>query len=218
MKKLALILVIIIGIFILAGIYKFTFTNNDIYLKDDKGSTIPIEERKKLDKNSKITVLKTKTGKIITIIETHPSGQSLSSVTINTEGFEVNRSIELNDIDPIEKIQLKDLDNNGFDELYLFTRNAGSGSEGNFYAYSSHNDENLKTCKKEKTDELEYQKGGAMEGYMGHNKFSFHEGLLIMDFPIYKGNDTNSNPTGGAGKLVYKLSNSIFKIEKSAKI
>ena len=215
MKKLFLTLVVIAGLFILAGIYKFNFTNDDIYVTDSKGTIIPIDEEIKSDKKSKVTKLKTKTGKIITVSETHPFGQSISNVTISTEGFEVNRTVELNDIDPIEKIELKDLDNDRFDELFLFTRSAGSGSEGHFYAYCSDKDEQLKTCKKEKIDEKEYLKGGFMEGFMGHNKFYFDQDMVVMEFPIYKENDTNSNSTGGTKKIYYKLDHQIFSVTKA---
>jgi hypothetical protein len=218
MKKIILILVIIAGLFLLAGVYKFNFTNNDIYVKDSIETVIPIDETKKSDKKIKTKELKTKTGKTIFITETHPIGQSISSVIITTEHFKVNQTIELNDIDPIEKVELRDLDNDGFDELFLFTRSAGSGSAGNFYAYSSYKDEKLKTCKKEKIDNKEYSKGGFMEGFMGHDMFFFDKGLLIMEFPIYKESDTNSNPTGERGRVMYKLTNSTFKIEKKTNI
>lgn len=215
MKKVILVLSIIVGIFLFAGIYKFNFTNHDIYVKDSKGNLIPINKEKKLKKNSKLKELKTKTGKILTVIETHPIGQSISSITITTEGFKVNRTIELNDIDPIEKIELHDLDNDGFDELFLFTRSAGSGSEGNIYAYCSYKDEYLKTLKKEKIDDKEYSKGGLMEGFMGHNRFFFNKQMVVMEFPIYRENDINNKPTGGTKKIYYKLNHHKFSIIKA---
>ena len=211
MKKIFLAILVILGLFLLAVIYKFNFTNDDIYATDSKRNTIPINEEKK----SKVTKLKTKTGKIITVIETHPAGQSISSVIISTEGFEVNRNVNLNDIDPIEKIESKDLNNDGFDELFLFTRSAGSGSNGNFYAYCSDKDKHLKTCKKEKIEEKEYSKGGFMEGFMGHNKFYFDKEMVVMEFPIYKENDKNPTPTGGTGKIYYKLDQQKFSITKA---
>lgn len=219
MKKIFLALVIILGLFLIAGIYKFNFTNDTIFAQDYHGNSIPIHEEKNADENTKIKELKTKTGKMITITESHPVGQSIATVTIITKGFKVNRFVELSDIDPIEKIELMDLDNNGFEELYLFSRNAGTSSEGNFYTYISYRDEVLVTCKKEKINADEYLKGGALEGYMGHNKFSFDKErqMIVMEFPIYRENDTNNNPTGGTKKIYYTLDHNHLKLTTETK-
>lgn len=216
MKKTILIIGTIAGLLLLAGIYKFNFTNDDIYVKDQGGKPIPIDEEKSINANQidGYKELKTETGKTIIVAETHPVGQSISSVIITTKGFEENKLIELNDIDPIEKIELKDLDNNGFEEIYLFTRSAGSGSGGDFYVYTSDKDKRLIKCEKEKLNEKEFQKGGALEGYMGHDTYVFNKEMLVMEFPIYKENDVNSKPTGGIKKVSYKLNQVKFSIVK----
>jgi hypothetical protein len=86
MKKTILIVGIIAGIISLVGIYKFNFANNDIDAKDLRGKSLSIGTAKSVisDQTDVITELKTKTGKIITITETHPIGQSILSVSIST--------------------------------------------------------------------------------------------------------------------------------------
>jgi hypothetical protein len=214
MKKTILIVGSIAVILLLAGIYKFNFTNSDIYVKDSEGKTIPIDQAKNINQNTGSKELKTKTGKIIIITETHPVGQSISSIAITTKGFKENKLIELNDIDPIEKIELKDLDNDGFEEIYLFTRSVGSGSGGDFYVYASDKDKRLVKYEKEELEEKEYLKGGRLEGYMGHDTCFFDKEMLVMEFRIYKENDANLKPTGGTKKVFYGLNQSKFKIKK----
>jgi hypothetical protein len=40
---------------------------------------------------------------------------------------------------------------------------------------------------------------------MGHDTFTIEDQKLVRMFPLYNKGDTNQNPTGGRGKLVYGL-------------
>jgi len=145
--------------------------------------------------------LKTKTGKAIMISETHPVGQSLSTVKISTLDFENNYSEIYEDRDPISDIFLSDLDGNGFDEIYIITTSAGSGCYGAVLGFASNNDKSLSMI-----NFPEVQEGdNNFKGYMGHDTFRIEDGKLVRIFPIYYQGDTNQNPTGGKRKLVYGL-------------
>ena len=144
---------------------------------------------------------KTKTGKTIMISETHPVGQSLSTIKISTKDFEYNYSGIYKDRDPITDIFLSDLDGNGFDEIYIITISAGSGSHGTVLGFASNKDKSLSMI-----NFPEIQKGDEnFEGYMGHDTFKIEDQKLVRTFPIYNQGDTNQNPTGGTRKLVYGL-------------
>lgn len=204
-KKTILIVAVLIGILISAGIYKFYFADNDSNEKNKKGNTDVIGETKRANEIAGYTELRTKTGKIIMVTESHPMGVMISTITITTKGFKENKSIELEDIDPIEKIQLKDLDNNGFEEIYFFTRSGGSGAGGDLYVYASDKDERLVKCEKEELDKDQYCKGGFLEGFVGNNTYSFDENMVVMEFPLFEGNDLKSSPTGVIKKIYYTL-------------
>jgi hypothetical protein len=45
-KKILLLLATVITIVLLAGIYKFNFTDDDIYIKNAEGIVVPIDEIK----------------------------------------------------------------------------------------------------------------------------------------------------------------------------
>lgn len=146
-------------------------------------------------------VYKTKTGKTIVISETHPDGQSLSTVKISTRDLEYNYSEVYKDRDPIADIFLSDLDGNGFDEIYIITTSAGSGSYGTVLGFASNEDKSLSMI-----NFPEIQEGDInFKGYMGHDSFKIEERKLVRIFPIYNQGDTNLNPTGGKRKLVYGL-------------
>jgi len=44
LKKLLFIIVMLMIVILLAGIYRFNFTNDDIYVQTDQGKVLPIDE------------------------------------------------------------------------------------------------------------------------------------------------------------------------------
>jgi hypothetical protein len=158
---------------------------------------------------------KTKTGKTIIISETHPVGQSLSTIKISTKDFGYNYSEIYENRDPISDIFLSDLDGNGFNEIYIITTSAGSGSYGTVLGLASNKDKSLSMINFPEVHEGDNN----FKGYMGHDTFKIADRKLVRIFPIYNQGDTNQNPTGGKRKLVYGLYSGEaiwqLKIEKS---
>ena len=144
---------------------------------------------------------KTKTGKTIIISETHPVGRSLSTIEISTKGFEHNYAETCEDRDPISDVFVADLDGNGFDEIYIITTSAGSGSYGTVLGFASNKDKSLSRIHFPETQEGNQN----FQGYMGHDTFKIEDQKLVRIFPVYREGDTNKNPTGGKRKLVYGL-------------
>jgi len=147
------------------------------------------------------TEYKTKTNKTIIISETHPTGQSLSTIEISTKNFEHNFSEIYRDRDPISDAFTADLDGNGFDEIYIITTSAGSGSYGTVLGFASNKDKSLSMINFPEIQESDKN----FEGYIGHDTFKLENQKLVRTFPIYNKDDTNQHPTGGTRKLVYGL-------------
>jgi hypothetical protein len=143
----------------------------------------------------------TKTGKTIIISETHPAGQSLSTIEISTKGFEYDDAQTYEDKDPISDVFVADLDGNGFDEIYIIITSAGSGSYGTVLGFASNKDKSLSMINFPEIQESDKN----FEGYMGHDTFKIEDQKLVRTFPIYNKDDTNQHPTGGTRKLVYGL-------------
>ena len=144
---------------------------------------------------------RTKTGKTISISETHKAGQSLSTIGITTKDFEHNYAQMYENRDPISEVFVADLDGNGFDEIYIVTTSAGSGSYGTVLGFASNKDKSLSMINFPEMQERDEN----FEGYMGHDTFKIEDQKLVRIFPIYNEGDTNRNPTGGKRKLVYGL-------------
>jgi len=188
MKKTVKIILTIIIVILLLGIYRFNFTDDDIYVKKENGDIVKIKDIK----NSKIVEkkLKTKNGDKITITELHPLGFSLSTIKINILGNK--DTIILRDIDNVKTILLKDLNSDNYDELYIITQSAGSGSYGFIYAYTIKNSQLIKI--NIQPDSL-FNSTNYFKGYMGHDSYTFNKSKLIRTFPIYNKNSTNADYT-----------------------
>ena len=144
---------------------------------------------------------RTRTGKTIVVSQTHPAGRSLGTIEVRTEGFEHNYGEVFEDRDPISDVFTADLDGNGFEEIYIVTTAAGSGSYGTILGFASNKDKSLSMI-----HFPEVREGDAnFEGYMGHDTFTIEGRKLVRIFPVYQEGDTNANPTGGRRKLVYGL-------------
>lgn len=129
---------------------------------------------------------KTRTGKTITITESHPQGQSLSDISAGFQG-EPKTVVEFKDVDPIRKVLVADLDGNGFDEVYIITTGAGSGSYGNVTGLASNADKSLTQIFFPQVEEKGLKKGATFEGYEGHDEFEIVQNTLVRTFPLKTG-------------------------------
>ena len=160
-----------------------------------------IEETLISDDNSK--VFKTKTGKTF-IVNEEKSSASLSKISITPKGFENSKDIiQIEESDPFDYALVADIDGNGFDELYIITQGAGSGSYANIYGFSSNNDKSVTPIYVPELSDDDF--AALFKGYMGHDKFYVEGKKLLRKYPVYKKEDTNANPTGGETILEYKL-------------
>ncbi len=133
--------------------------------------------------------VQTRTGKMITIVESHPKGASLSDLKVYFQGDSAN-AMRFTDVDPVSATVAGDLDKNGFDEVYFVTTSAGSGSYGNLLGVSSNKDKSLSLMFFPEMDLNDKQPGKLFDGYEGHDRFAIENNVLIRQFP-FKG-DTNN--------------------------
>jgi heat shock protein HslJ len=85
------------------------------------------------------------------------------------------------DRDPISDVFTADLDGNGFDEIYIITTAAGSGSYGTILGFASNKDKSLSMIHFPDVREGDE----TFEGYMGHDTFTIEGRKLVRIFPIY---------------------------------
>lgn len=144
----------------------------------------------------------TQTGKTITVAETNPSSESLSTLTITTTGFATDTPIIL-EKNKLTDSFLIDLNKDTFDELVLITTAQGSGSYGEVSLFTTTKDEKLTPVMVPELTESDTKKGALFEGYMGHDTFAVVDGVLVREFPTFTASDTNSMPTGPKKAVAY---------------
>ncbi len=126
---------------------------------------------------------KTKTGKTFVVVTTHPEGASLSNIKVTLK--EVPGSeMSFDKVDPINKVMVDDLDADGFDEIYISTTSAGSGSYGNLYGVASNKDKSVSGVYMPTVEQADMAKGKHFEGYEGHDDFQIIENSVVRTFPI----------------------------------
>jgi hypothetical protein len=148
---------------------------------------------------------KTKTGKSFIVSEKKPS-PSISEISIITDGFtEVNDTLRLEESDPISKVSITDLNKDGFDEIFIITESAGSGSYGTIYGFSSNKDKSVSEIIIPEISQSDLAEGSVFFGYQGHDSIYISKKKLYRKFPIYKEGDENCCPSGGYQTIQYVL-------------
>ena len=149
--------------------------------------------------------LTTSSGKSFLVLETETEG-SLADIRIIPQGFpNTADTIFLQGVDPVSQMFTGDLNQDGFEELYLITTAAGSGSYATIYGCASNKDLSATSIYVPDLNESDLAPGGKFEGYMGHDSIYLKDNTIFRKFPVYKEGDANCCPTGGDRTLGYAL-------------
>jgi hypothetical protein len=132
--------------------------------------------------NSILKEVTTSTGKTVLIEESHPKGQSLSDITIQFKGDSTTR-LSLTDKDPISAVFIADLNKDKFDEVYIISTAAGSGSYGTVHGFSSNRDLSFSMIYFPVLEEKDL-KEGLLKGYSGHDAYQIEGQELIRTFAV----------------------------------
>jgi len=101
----------------------------------------------------------------------------------------------------ITGVEVEDLNDDGYPEIYVYVTSAGSGSYGSLIEYASNCNRSLSDIYLPPLED----DPEASKGYMGHDTFVVGEGTFVRRFPVYREGDTNAAPTSGNRQIQYKL-------------
>lgn len=173
--------------------------------KNKKANNLPTDET---NAKSKIETNKyqTQSGKQFIISADYSIGASICDLKIETSGFtEKNTIHKLGLTDPVTDVFIIDLDKNGYEEIYLITTSAGSGSYSTIYGLASNKDKSATPIYIYEPSQKQLGQGGIFEGYRGHNKFDVQNGIITNTYPTFDDADTNAKPSGKKRNLSYSL-------------
>ncbi|MCB0587226.1 MAG: hypothetical protein KDD06_18140 [Phaeodactylibacter sp.] len=127
-----------------------------------------------------------------------PNVPDENTLVITASGLETrNDTFQVSVAGLVFDAQLADLDKDGYPEVYAFARSTGSDSTAYVYAFSSYRNRSYGPVG---VSELAAQKEMA-EGFNGHDRFFFEDGVLMRSFPIYQA----GKPTGQWRVITYSL-------------
>lgn len=135
----------------------------------------------------------TSTGKTVVLETANPRGASLTDITVYFK-HDTTTKLTYTDKDPVSNFFAADLDGNGFDEVYVITTAAGSGSYGNVCAFSSNKDLSFSFVYIPELEEADLTPGKPFHGYEGHDEFKVEGNKLVRTFRVSEG-DQKSNRT-----------------------
>lgn len=171
--------------FFLITILIFSCSNNE-KSEETTNDTTQVERSNKkeidLTMNPLEREVKTSSGKTVVVKESHPKGQSLSDISVQFKDDSAT-ILSLFDKDPISDVLVGDLDKNGFDEIYVITTAAGSGSYGTVHGFNSNKDKSFSMIYLPENDEKDI-KDGILKGYTGHDIYKIEGQSLVRTFAV----------------------------------
>ncbi len=151
------------------------------------------------------TIVKTSTEKSIELITDKKSNGLNDLKIVPLDFINTKDTFHLKDSDPLLHTWIKDLDSNGFDELYLITISSGSGSYATIYGFASNQDLSMTPIYVPEISEKDLLPEGVYYGYMGHDSIYVDQNKIHRKFPVYQEGDANCCPSGGDKILSYEL-------------
>lgn len=148
---------------------------------------------------------KTKGSLVYVVREDKSLGASVSRITVLAKDSSRIDSLNLGEKDPVQEGLLADLDRNGKEELYIITRNAGSGSYAHVFGFTQDSTGKLAALEIPEPAPEDQAVGRSFNGYLGHDSIYIRDHQLIRSFPVYKPGDPNSKPSGGSRAIHYAL-------------
>lgn len=125
---------------------------------------------------------------------------SLNRLRVESQGLSIVEGKFDTEIDgSAYRVELADLDANGWPELYIYVSSAGSGSYGSLVAYAVNKGKSMSSIY------LPPMSAEVSVGYQGHDEFAVVENRLARRFPVYLAGDINAQPSGGMRQLQYAL-------------
>jgi len=163
-------------------------------------------------------VFTTKSGKSF-IINIEQESKFLYNAGVTGIGFPGSSdTILFDEIEHLDTVVVADIDSDGFEELYIFTKGFLPGEFDHVFGVASIEDKYYCEITFPGITEEDIKSGGIFEGYNGKDVYKIKNNILERTFPVHKNADTYENPQSGYKTIYYTLeknaSGCFFKIRK----
>ena len=158
-----------------------------------------------------------KNGKSFTILQS-PESDYLVDARIYGKGFSGSTdTIFFEEIELIDTVLIGDINNDGFEELYIFTRGFFPGAYDHVFGITSVEDISYKEINFYDLKPSDVIEGAVFNGYQGQDVYTLENNSIKRTFPVYNPGDFYNHPSRGYKTLYYTLektdSGYFFKIK-----
>ena len=146
-----------------------------------------------------------KNGKSFVIVLTPESDYLVNSYIfgIGFPGFQ--DTILFDEIELIDTVAIADINQDGYEELYIFTRGFSPGAYDHVFGVTSDEDKSYKEINFAALKPADVTEGGIFDGYQGQDVYTMENNLIKRIFPVYKAGDFYNSPSRGFRTLYYTL-------------
>jgi hypothetical protein len=146
-----------------------------------------------------------KNGKSFTILKS-PESDYLVDVRVFGKGFsDSGDTIFFEEIEIIDTVVIADINNDGFEEMYIFTRGFSPGAYDHVFGVTSDEDKSYKEIKFYDLKPSDVTEGAVFNGYQGQDVYTPENNSIKRTFPVYNAGDFYNYPSRGYKTLYYTL-------------
>jgi hypothetical protein len=146
-----------------------------------------------------------KNGKSFTILQSWES-DFLVDVRIFGKGFSGSRdTIFFEEIEIIDTVIIADINNDGYEEMYVFTRGFLPGAYDHVFGVTSDKDISYKEIYFYDLKPSDFSEYAVFNGYQGQDVYTLENNTIKRTFPVYNAGDFYNNPSRGYRTLHYTI-------------
>ena len=146
-----------------------------------------------------------KNGKSFVILLT-PESDYLVNAYVFGKGFPAScDTILFDEIELIDTVLIADINNDGYEEMYIFTRGFFPRAYDHVFGVTSDEDKSYKEINFTPLKPSDVIKGGDFDGYQGQDVYTLENNTIKRTFPVYNAGDFYDHPSRGYRYLYYTL-------------
>jgi hypothetical protein len=146
-----------------------------------------------------------KNGKSFVILQS-PESDYLVDVRVFGKGFSDSKdTIFFEEIEIIDTVLIGDINNDGYEEMYIFTKGFFPGAYDHVFGVTSDEDKTYKEINFYDLNPSDVGEGALFNGYQGQDVYTLENNAIKRTFPVYNAGDFYNSPSRGYRSLYYTL-------------
>ena len=146
-----------------------------------------------------------KNGKSFTILQSYESDYLVNVYVVGKVFPGSMDTIFFEEIELIDTVIIADINNDGFEEMYIFTKGFSPGAYDHVFGVTSDEDKSYKEINFYSVKPADVAERGFLNGWQGQDVYTFENNSIKRTFPVYNAGDFYNNPSRGYRTLYYTI-------------